>query len=91
VHVYLNGTFTDALTIANLPIVLTVLTERDCKFAIMGGKFFMVSINWLLFIAGLSGFWTSKKKKFPPEHQLLPACRNKTKWRERMGHTFKFR
>ncbi len=57
--------------------------ERDRKIAVMGGgAIFMVSINWLLFVAGLSNFLRFKKKKFPPEHQLLPAGTKKNGGKE---------
>ena len=53
-----------------------------------GGAISMVSKNWEMFFAGLSGFFSSKQLKFPPDHEKFPS---KIIWKERMGRTPYFR
>jgi hypothetical protein len=46
----------------------------------------MVSKNWKLFVVCLSHLWLDEMLLGHPEKENV-SCRNKKKWRERMGQT----
>ncbi len=83
VHIQLKSMCTDDCQLMNQSTSAAGKRTQFCDHG--GGAISMVSKNWKLFVARLSGLWLRKVLLDCPKEKIFPA--KTKKWRERMGQT----